>query len=487
MGDEYPICTLGGYSRPSHKGYRNTIELLDGNNVAPLRSDTIRTTKLRNDILVFQQHQGGSLSEAWTRFKDLLQKVPYHGIDLWLQIQIFYDHVSFHLKCEIDRAAGGKLRDKKVEVSLEITKNLALYDHKGWNDSRGFIKPVKAISFPPNTSKTPDRRLLELEEQIKFLLKGPQTTHGTSSTNIPQAYVKEVSSNPPPQSLNETSGQNSFTKRVNPNPQLKELEASFEARVRDYIATHTERIEREYEVGNKTNNEPTRNTKKYLTQENVRELVEAPRPRPVNFYLKHKINKDLIEGLVGNSIFNDSILAMQSDKMECEAYHSLPVEPMCKAMLKKMIPKKEDMRGMDALVEQGSDVNVMPLSTYNRLTNKNLVKTDIKLSLASQSHSQPLGISKDMLVEIARFIYPVDFVILDIKEDMRKPFILGTPFLTTAKAKIRFDKGTITLKYGKSKANFDKIPELLCKFKEREKDEFDLETPTSTINKLILE
>ncbi|GJX09362.1 retrovirus-related pol polyprotein from transposon TNT 1-94 [Tanacetum coccineum] len=42
VGDENPIRTLGDYSRPSHEGYRNTIELLGGNNVVPLRSDTIR-------------------------------------------------------------------------------------------------------------------------------------------------------------------------------------------------------------------------------------------------------------------------------------------------------------------------------------------------------------------------------------------------------------------------------------------------------------
>lgn len=33
--------TLGEYSRPSHQGYQNTIELT-GANVSPLRSDTIR-------------------------------------------------------------------------------------------------------------------------------------------------------------------------------------------------------------------------------------------------------------------------------------------------------------------------------------------------------------------------------------------------------------------------------------------------------------
>ncbi|GJS45467.1 zinc finger, CCHC-type containing protein [Tanacetum coccineum] len=48
-----------------------------------------RTTKLRNNILMFQQHHGESLYEAWTHFKDLLQKLPHHGIELWLQVQIF--------------------------------------------------------------------------------------------------------------------------------------------------------------------------------------------------------------------------------------------------------------------------------------------------------------------------------------------------------------------------------------------------------------
>ncbi|GJX33125.1 zinc finger, CCHC-type containing protein [Tanacetum coccineum] len=42
MGDENSIHTLGDYFKPSHEGYRNTIELPVGNNVVPLRSDTIR-------------------------------------------------------------------------------------------------------------------------------------------------------------------------------------------------------------------------------------------------------------------------------------------------------------------------------------------------------------------------------------------------------------------------------------------------------------
>ncbi|GJT37745.1 hypothetical protein Tco_0937610 [Tanacetum coccineum] len=42
MGYENLIRTLGDYSKSSHEGNRNTIELPKRNNVVPLRSDTIR-------------------------------------------------------------------------------------------------------------------------------------------------------------------------------------------------------------------------------------------------------------------------------------------------------------------------------------------------------------------------------------------------------------------------------------------------------------
>ncbi|GJZ83638.1 hypothetical protein Tco_0648811 [Tanacetum coccineum] len=154
---------------------------------------------------------GESLSKAWTRFKDLLQKFPRHGIDRWLQIQIFYDHVSFYLKGEIDHAIGGKLRDKNADESWEIIKNLALYDHEGWNDSKDHVKPIKAITISPSAPKTPDWRLLELEDQINFLLKGSQPTPKASSTHTPQAYAKLDSSDPLPQGLNELPRQSYFT------------------------------------------------------------------------------------------------------------------------------------------------------------------------------------------------------------------------------------------------------------------------------------
>ncbi|GKB84464.1 hypothetical protein Tco_0956736 [Tanacetum coccineum] len=155
MGDANPIRTLIGYSKPSHEGCRNTIELPVGNNVVPLRSDTIRLVK-----------NGCSL----------------HGLRSEDPNQYLKDFLKL---CEIDRAASGKLHDKNADESWEIIENLALYDHEGWNDSKEFVKPVKAISTPQSTLKTPDQTLLELEDQINFLLKGSQPTPRPSSMHIP--------------------------------------------------------------------------------------------------------------------------------------------------------------------------------------------------------------------------------------------------------------------------------------------------------------
>ncbi|GJY05444.1 MAK10-like protein [Tanacetum coccineum] len=226
MGDENPIRTLGDYFKPSHEGYKNTIEFLVGKNVVPLRSDTFRlvqngclfhgirsedpnqhlkdflklvdsldlngsittwedlttrfldqffplgrTVKLCNDILMFQQHHGESLSEAWTRFKDLRQKFPHHGIDLWIQVQIFYDHVNPVTRRTIDQSAGGKLRNQNTEESWALLEDLALYDNESWNDPRDFAKPVKEIALPQDVPSISDRRLIELENQVQRLIE----------------------------------------------------------------------------------------------------------------------------------------------------------------------------------------------------------------------------------------------------------------------------------------------------------------------------
>ncbi|GJX41671.1 zinc finger, CCHC-type containing protein [Tanacetum coccineum] len=220
---------------------------------------------------------------------------------------------------------------------------------------------------------------------------------------------------------------------------------------------------------NKTKNKPIKKAEK-------KEAVEAPSSQPIEYYLMHIINEKLIEGLVGNHGFNDSLSGDRVGKIKGRAYNLLSRGPVYEVILRKKITIKEDIEGnlnipynirglknINDLVDYGSDVNIMPLSTYVKLTDERPAETYIRLSLASHSYIYPLGIPEDVLVEVAEHVYPVDFVILDIKENEKRPFILETPFLAMAKAVIKFDKGTITLRSGKSKISFNRIPESLPK------------------------
>ncbi|GJU58138.1 reverse transcriptase domain-containing protein [Tanacetum coccineum] len=122
-----------------------------------------------------------------------------------------------------------------------------------------------------------------------------------------------------------------------------------------------------------------------------------------------------------------------------------------------------------------------------KLTDERPAETDIRLSLASHSYIYPLGISEDVLVEVAEHVYPIDFVILDIKENENRPFILGTSFLTTTKASIKFDAGTITLRPGKSKVSFHRIPDSSNVTDKGVKNDMEPIAPTMTVNRLVLE
>ncbi|GJV17074.1 hypothetical protein Tco_1362397 [Tanacetum coccineum] len=92
--------------------------------------ETGRTAKLLNDILMFQQCQDKSLYDAWTRFKDLLQKVPHHGLDPCLQVQIFYDHVDYTTQMAIDYVTGERLRKLRLKEAWETIEDLAQHEEE---------------------------------------------------------------------------------------------------------------------------------------------------------------------------------------------------------------------------------------------------------------------------------------------------------------------------------------------------------------------
>ncbi|KAD3068394.1 hypothetical protein E3N88_36274 [Mikania micrantha] len=101
-----------------------------------------------------------------------------------------------------------------------------------------------------------------------------------------------------------------------------------------------------------------------------------------------------------------------------------------------------------ALADSGASINLMPYSLYEKLALGDLSPTRMTLSLADRSVKCPRGILKNVLVKVDKFMFPVDFVVMDMEADTKVPIILGRPFLRTAKAIIDVYEGKLTFRVG---------------------------------------
>ncbi|GJS87953.1 putative reverse transcriptase domain-containing protein [Tanacetum coccineum] len=99
----------------------------------------------------------------------------------------------------------------------------------------------------------------------------------------------------------------------------------------------------------------------------------------------------------------------------------------------------------------------MPLSTYLNLGLGEFAHTKLTVELADRTVKYPKGIAENVLVGIGKFVFPVDFIILDMPKDIKVPLILGRPFLSTARAKIDVYKRKITLRVGEERIVFTSV------------------------------
>ncbi|XP_034888401.1 uncharacterized protein [Populus alba] len=105
-----------------------------------------------------------------------------------------------------------------------------------------------------------------------------------------------------------------------------------------------------------------------------------------------------------------------------------------------------------ALLDLGASVNLIPYTVYEQLGLGEIKPTRITLQLADRSIKIPRGIVEDVLVQVDKFYFPVDFVVLDTApiqgSNAPIPVILGRPFLATSNALINCRNGVMKLSFG---------------------------------------
>nr|GEV96747.1 DNA-directed DNA polymerase [Tanacetum cinerariifolium] len=120
-------------------------------------------------------------------------------------------------------------------------------------------------------------------------------------------------------------------------------------------------------------------------------------------------------------------------------------------VLKHLLSHKEKLEKATSSVKlnHGASINLMPYSLFRKIGISELKPTKMSIQLADHSLKYPTGVCENLLVKINKFIFLVDFVVLEIGEDESVLIILGCPFLAMAHAIIDVDDERMSLRVGK--------------------------------------
>ena len=67
-----------------------------------------------------------------------------------------------------------------------------------------------------------------------------------------------------------------------------------------------------------------------------------------------------------------------------------------------------------ALCDSRANINLMPLSVAKRLSLGDLTPTTMTLQMADRTLAHPEGIVEDVLIKVGKFVFPVDFIVMNI-------------------------------------------------------------------------
>ncbi|GKB12733.1 MAK10-like protein [Tanacetum coccineum] len=160
MGDENPIRTLGDYSRPSHEGYRNTIELPKGNNVLHDRNAK-ESWALLEDLALYD-------NESWNDPRDFAK--PVKAISLPQDVPSTSDRLLIELENQVQRLMETHLAPKqptqvnKITSSCEICSGLHDTQYCMENPEQAFVEYASS-----RTDKTGEDEFKDLHLNLPVL------------------------------------------------------------------------------------------------------------------------------------------------------------------------------------------------------------------------------------------------------------------------------------------------------------------------------
>ena len=130
-----------------------------------------------------------------------------------------------------------------------------------------------------------------------------------------------------------------------------------------------------------------------------------------------------------------------SKNRKLDDYGTMNLLANCSVVIQRRMPQKMQDPGSftipcaignhefgRTLCDLKASINLIPSSVARRLSLGELSPTNLTLQMADRSIVKPEGIIEDVLVKVGKFIFPFDFVVINMEEDKHVPLLLGRPF-----------------------------------------------------------
>ncbi|XP_076950757.1 uncharacterized protein LOC143623816 [Bidens hawaiensis] len=425
-----------------------------------------KTAKYQASITGFRTDEDESLHAAWERYKGLLRRCPHHGLNKWLQVQTLFDAQSSQNKQAIDQIAGGDIGTKSPNEAFEVLEKAAKKSF-AYNPPRSTPSHKGMHHVDSNTLVTAQLEALSKKfEQLQTELVKAKTKCGTCGGEHKMKYCQQsmmVEDVDFVSRQNNTFG-NAYNSgwRNHPNFSCKDgainqTPPGFDKR--PFKQTHPAQPKpQNHSQGPSTSQHPNNGgtveillTLILASTETSNKLTEERFQKNEAELRNQKASLQNIKNQVGQ------LAQLLSERQPGGLPSNTVTNPNAQANAITLRSGKTTQDMVSPSQPFDDETEILD-KVHDRQVPARLGEpkpTHMSIHLADRSVKYPRGIVENMLVKIDKFVFPVDFVILDMDEDKSVPLILGRPFLATARSLIDVCTGKLTLMVEDEEVTFD--------------------------------
>ncbi|RVW20311.1 hypothetical protein CK203_116941 [Vitis vinifera] len=421
---------------------------------------------LKRQFSNFLAKENEKFYECWERYMEAINVFPHHGFDTWILVSYFYDGISSSMKQLLETMCGGDFMSKNPKEAMYFLNYVAKVS-RGWDEPN--VRDVGRMKSQPNAKggmyvlnedidmkakvAAMARRLEELEMKKKSInaqlnqridsvestlnkrMDGMQTDLSQKIDNVQYAISRLTN-------LNTMQEKGKFPSQPHQNPRVSmkwrlkrenlQRKRKSEEMKGKRKGKSTEKDDRDSNVDEELERIVIKEdmVKKHMPPpflqalhgkkgtNNASNFFEVLRQVKLNIPLLDMIKqvptyakflKDLCSVKKGLNVNKKAFLIEQvSAIIQCKSpvkYKDLGCPTILVSIGGTYVEK--------ALLDLGATVNLLPYSVYKQLGLGELKPTSITLSLADRSMKIPRGMIEYVLVQVDKFYYPVDFVVLD--------------------------------------------------------------------------